>query len=257
MRKLMVLLLALPLLSWAQSPFDGTWKFDTNSVQFPQKPDVIVLKEGMYRCETCVPPINVKADGQWQKVTGQPYMDMMMVKVVDDKHIEQATQKNGRDVGSEKDTLSADGNTINIDWVDKSAQNGKVVTGKTTLKRVAAGPTGSHPTSGSWRAEKVGEMNDEGLLFTYKATPDGMEYSSPTGQSYSAKFNGPDVPMKGDNGNTMISIKKLGPNSFEETSKRDGKLVGVAKVTAEGNKLSFEFNDKQRGTTSRLVANKQ
>jgi hypothetical protein len=257
MRKLMVLLLAFPLLGWAQSPFDGTWKVDASTAQFPQKPEVFVIQNGMYNCKTCVPPVSVKADGQWQKVTGHPYYDMMMVKLVDDKHMEQATQKNGKEMGSEKDVLSDDGKTITIDWVDKSAPNGKEVTGKTTLTRVAAGPAGSNPFSGSWRAEKVADISSEGLLFTYKSTPDGMDFSMPTGQSYSAKFNSEYVPIKGDPGNTMVSIKKLGPDSFQETNKRGGKIVSVNTMTVSGNKMNMQFDDKEHGTTMKVTADKQ
>ena len=257
MRKLMVLLLAVPLLGWAQSPFDGTWKVDASTAQFPQKPDVWVIQNGMFDCKTCVPPVNVKADGQFQKVTGHPYYDEMMVKIVDDKHLEQATKKNGKVMGSEKDALSDDGKTLNIEWVDKSAPNGKEVTGKTTLTRVAAGPAGSNPMSGSWRAEKVADMSSEGLLFTYKSTSDGMEYSNPMGQSYSAKFGGDFVPIKGDPGNTFVSIKKMGQNSFQETNKRDGKIVGVATMTVSGNKMNISFDNKLQGTTMKVEAMKQ
>ncbi len=257
MRKLMVLLLVLPLAAWAQSPFDGTWKVDLNSAQFPQKPDVWVLQNGMLECKTCVPPFKIKADGQWQKITGDPYADMRMAKMVDDKHVEQATQKGGKEMFTEKDALSDDGKTINIDWVDKSSPEGKVVTGKTTLMRVAAGPAGASGFSGSWRAEKVADINNEGLLFTYKATADGMEYSTPTGQSYSAKWKGDAVPIKGDPGNTQVSIKKLGSDSFQETNTRDGKVVGVATMTVNGNKLNIQYADKLRGTTMKFAAEKQ
>ena len=40
-------LLLLPLPAPAQSQFDGTWKIDMNSVQFPKKPDVFLLQNGM------------------------------------------------------------------------------------------------------------------------------------------------------------------------------------------------------------------
>jgi hypothetical protein len=39
----------------------------------------------MYSCKTCVPPIEVKADGQDQKVTGYPYFDTISVKIVDEE----------------------------------------------------------------------------------------------------------------------------------------------------------------------------
>ncbi len=53
---LMLGTLLLPLLAFAQSPFDGTWKVDMNKVDFPKKPDVYLLQNGMYECKTCVPP---------------------------------------------------------------------------------------------------------------------------------------------------------------------------------------------------------
>ena len=40
----------------------------------------------MYDCESCVPKINVKADGKDQAVSGQPY-DMIAVQVVDPNSI--------------------------------------------------------------------------------------------------------------------------------------------------------------------------
>jgi hypothetical protein len=49
--------------------------------QFPEKPDVYLLQDGMYSGKSCVPPIEVKADGQDQKVSGYPYFDTMGVKI--------------------------------------------------------------------------------------------------------------------------------------------------------------------------------
>jgi hypothetical protein len=257
MKKLLVLVLLVPVLGWAQSSFDGTWKIDLSKAQFPKKPDVLVLQNGTFQCKTCVPPIEVKADGQPQKVTGQPYFDTMSVKVVDDKHVEQASSKNGKEIYSEKNTLSDDGKTMSVDWVDNSAPSGKTITGKTTLLRVAAGPAGSHPISGSWRAEKLADIPDEGLLVTYKTEGDSFSMTTPTGQTYKAKFDGKDVPYVGDPGITTVSLKKLGANAFEETDKRDGKVITVAKISTSGNTLSIDVNDKLHETTSHFVASKQ
>ena len=73
-----------PVSARAQSAFDGTWKFELSTAQFPKKPDVYLLQDGMYSCKTCVPPIEVKADGQDQKVSGYPYFDTISVKIVDE-----------------------------------------------------------------------------------------------------------------------------------------------------------------------------
>src|ERR1039458_1681254 len=72
MKKLLILLLLVPVLGWAQSPFDGTWKIDLGKTKLPKKPDVLLLQNGMFECKTCAPPINVKADGHLQKISGDP-----------------------------------------------------------------------------------------------------------------------------------------------------------------------------------------
>ena len=66
---LLPLFLAAPL-TMAQSIFDGTWKIDVSTAKLPDKPDDFLLKDGMYDCKTCVPPVRVKADGQDHRVTG-------------------------------------------------------------------------------------------------------------------------------------------------------------------------------------------
>ena len=71
----LLIALAISVPAIAQSAFDGTWKFNLNDAQFPKKPDVFLLQDGMYHCKTCVPPIDVKADGQDQPVKGHPYYD--------------------------------------------------------------------------------------------------------------------------------------------------------------------------------------
>src|ERR1035437_4060145 len=134
MKKLFVpglfLLMLMPVLAMAQSPFDGTWKIDMNSLQFPKKPDVYLLQNGMYECKTCVPPINIKADGQDQKVTGHPYFDSMAIKVVNDHEIEETDKKNGKTVATSTTTVSSDGNTVMFSFSDSSHTNADPVTGK-------------------------------------------------------------------------------------------------------------------------------
>ncbi len=256
MRKLLVLLLLVPILGWAQSSFDGTWKIDLNQVKAPDKPEIFVLEKDMYHCKSCVPPISIKADGQEQKVTGHPYMDTLAVKVVDDHQVQQSWMKNGKPAGTANYVLAADGKTMNVDWVDTSQPSGKPISGKTTLTRVSEGPKGAHLVSGSWKTEKFTDITEEGLLVSYKQTADGLSMSMPTGQSYTAGFDGKEVPYVGDPGITTVSLKKLSDNSFEETQKRDGKVTTVAKITREGDKLKYEINDKLHGTTMQFTANK-
>ncbi|HJZ63502.1 MAG TPA: hypothetical protein VKD70_04230 [Candidatus Acidoferrum sp.] len=263
MNKRTLLLLAaaslLPGVAMGQSPFDGTWKGDLGSAKFPEKPDVYVLKDGTYTCKTCAPPITVKADGTDQKVTGHPYLDMMNIKVVDGKTIEETDKKGGKVVATSKTWVSADGNTLLFEFSDSSATTGAPVTGKGSETRVAKGPEGSHAISGSWKMAKMESLSDNGLTLTYKTEGDAITMTTPNGQSFTAKMDGTEAPYKGDPGITSVSIKKLGPNSMEETDKRDGKVITVAKITvsADGKTIKFAVDDKLHGTHSEFGATKQ
>jgi hypothetical protein len=251
--------LFVPGVATAQSAFDGTWKFNPNPTEAPKKPDVFLLQDGMYQCKTCVPPVNVKADGQDQKVSGNPYHDSVSIKVIDDHTIEETDKKDGKIVSTSKQTVSPDGNTATFEFSDSSATNGDPVTGKGEATRVAKGPAGSHAISGSWKFGKMEDLSANALLMTFKVEGDTLTMSNPTGQGYTAKLDGTDAPYKGDPGTTSVSVKKLGKNTIEETDKRDGKVIGIDRMTVgpDGKTMTIAITDKLRGTSSQYTAEKQ
>jgi hypothetical protein len=234
---------------------DGMWKADIDSVKFDQKPDEFLLKAGQYSCKSCVPPYTVAADGAFHPVN-LPYADAMAVKVVDDHSITRTAKKGGREVGETKLTVSADSNTLKGSFTDTSTST----TGKGSFieTRVGAAPAGAHAVSGQWKPTKLQDFNTEALTFTYRTDGDTLHMSSGTGQSYDAKFGGADVPIKGDIAGTTASVKKTGDNSFEETDKRGGKVVGVFdfSVSADG-KGHGNFENKEDGSKVTYTATKQ
>jgi hypothetical protein len=254
-----LLSLLIPALATAQSAFDGTWKIDLKTAQFPEKPDVYLLQDGMYQCKTCVPLIDIKANGQDQKVSGHPYYDTVSIKVVDDRTIEETDKKNGKVVATSKTWISADGNTMTFEFSDSSNTNADPVTGKGEETRVAKGPAGAHAISGSWRTSKLDTLSENGLVVTFKVSGDSLTMTNPTGQGYTAKLDGTDAPYKGDPGTTSVSVKKTGPNSIDETDKRDGKVISIAHMTvsADGKSLTITVEDKLHGTTAKITAQKQ
>src|SRR5271169_1630691 len=174
MKKLLFLLLLMPVLAWAQSPFDGTWKVDLSKTKLPKKPDEYLLKDGMYECKTCKPEVKIKADGQYQPVSGHPYYDKMMVKVVDDKHVDTASTKDGKDMEKESRTVSDDGNTMTVAWTYYGNPTGGPITGTDTMTRVGKAPSGANASSGSWRDEKSDVATADALLVTYKTDGDSL-----------------------------------------------------------------------------------
>ncbi len=254
---LIALVISVPAI--AQNVFDGTWKFNLTDAQFPTKPDVFLLQDGMYHCKTCVPPFDVKADGQDQPVKGHPYYDSVSIKVVDDRTIEEVDKKNGKTVATSKTVVSQDGKTANFDFIDSTNTNADPVAGKGTITQVAKGPAGSHAVSGSWVTSKLDTLSDNGLMVTFKVEGDSLSMTNLTGQSYVAKLDGTDSPYKGDPGTTSVSVKSMGKNTIEETDKREGKVISIARMTVgpDGKTMTIKVEDKLRGSNGQYTATKQ
>lgn len=256
MRKILGLLLLLPLFAWAQSPFDGTWKADMSKTQFAQKPQTFALQKGQFTCSTCPVKINVKADGSDQKVTGSKEFDTLAVKQVDDKTAQFTRKKDGKVVGESIETVSADGKTLTQEFKFYPMQ-GEPVTGKTSLSRVSGPPAGAHAISGSWKMAKVENVSEQGLTLTLTATGDGLQMKAGTGESYDAKFDGKDYPVKADRAGGTVSLKKVNDNTIEETYKQDGKPLFVNTMSVQGKTMKLVSKDVKRGTTETYIAEKQ
>jgi hypothetical protein len=252
--------LLMPVLAAAQNPFDGTWKIDMNKVDFPKKPDVFLLQNGMYECKTCAPPYKIKADGTDQSVSGHPYIDTIAIEVVSDHEIKETDKKDGKVVGTSSTTVSPDGSTLMFTFSDSSNTNGgPPVTGKGEAARVAKGPAGSNAVSGSWRTTKIESMSDNATVWTYKVSGDEITMTNPTGQSYTAKLSGAEAPMKGDPGVSSVSVKMLGKNTFEETDKRDGKVIGIFKMTVapDAKTAKASYDDRLQNRTTAFDVTKE
>jgi hypothetical protein len=252
-----VAVLAAP--SLAQSMFDGTWVTDPATIEMSQKPQVMLLEKGVYECKTCVPFIKVKADGSDQKVAGSPYFDSVAITVVDDHTVSETNKKDGKVVATSTTTVSADGKTASYEFSDSSDTDAAPVTGKGTLERVKAGPAGAHAISGAWRDTSKVEFSQNALTVTYSVSGDSLTMTSPTGQSYTAAFDGKDASYKGDPGITSVSLKRLGKDMFRETDKRDGKPIGILKlkVAADGKTAWVMYSDLLAKRLYKWKASKQ
>jgi len=252
--------LLMPVAAAAQSAFDGTWKVDLNNVDFSKKPDVFLLQNGKYECKTCTPPYQIKADGTDQPISGHPYVDTIAIEVVNDHEIKETDKKDGKVVGTSTSTVSPDGNTMMSSFSDSSNTNGgPPVTGKGEATRVAKGPAGSNAISGAWRTTKIESMSDNAATMTFNVSGNEITMTNPTGQSYTATLNGPDAPMKGDPGVTSVSVKMMGMNTLVETDKRDGKEIGIFKMTvaSSGTTARASFTDTRQNRTTQFELTKQ
>ena len=242
-----LVVLASPAASIGQSSFNGTWKVDFNSAM-PKKVHVWLLQNGTYKCTSCNPTIDVRADGKDQPVNGQQY-DTISVKIVDPRTVEEIEKKNGSVVSDEKFTVSPDGKTVTDEF-----GNWKLI-----MSRIEKAPTGAHELSGSWQPLKMESISDKELLVTYKLEGEYFSMSRPTGQSYSAKLNGADAPYKGDSDTNGVALKRIDTNTVEETAKLNGKAVSVTRLTVapDGKSMTVSVKDLQDGSTNQFSMRKQ
>jgi hypothetical protein len=102
-------------------------------------------------------------------------------------------------------------------------------------------------------------VSDSGLLVTFKPEGHRLTMTTPAGRSYNARLDGTEAPFTGDPATTSVSVRLIERNMMEQTNKRDGKTVSVStmNVSADGKTLRTVTVDKQDGTTSEKVAERQ
>lgn len=258
MKKLFLAVVMLaPVLLFAQSPLDGTWKTNLDKSKMSPKPITFSMNGGMYDCSSCVPKVNVKADGQDQSVTGQSY-DTLAVKEIDPHTIQIVAKKNGKTSFEQTRTVSDDGKTLTLKSTSHPPDSAQPVLTEVTLERTGKAPAGANATSGSWRIKKLNE-DESGLLETYKGNGDELTFSTPTGETWTAKLDGKDYPVKGSYSFDTVSLKQLNDNTVQVSYKRGGQLIEVDKITLspDGKTMTTVVESKLTGRVSTYVASKQ
>jgi hypothetical protein len=253
----LILVLAVPSVSFAQSPFDGTWKDNPNQSKFSPKPLESSLSNGAYDCISCAPKVHVKADGSDQVVSGQAY-DTLAVKEVDARTVQFVAKKNGKTSWEQTRTVSEDGKTQTIKTTSYPPNSTSPVTAEAVLEREGKTPAGAHAISGSWKLKKMSE-SENALISTYKASGDELTMTTSTGGSWTAKLDGKDYPVKGSYNEDTVSLKKINDHEIEESYKRGGTLIEVDKVTvsADGKTMTIVSEAKLTGRVSTFVSTKQ
>ena len=254
---LSVLCLA-PRLAHAASPFDGTWKVDAAATQFPDKPTVLLVKDGMYACVSCEDHAKIAADGKPHAVTTSPYHDARLVKIIDRLTVESWLLKGSRKVAHSTYTVSADGATMKQVFSDSQATNGAPVTGTGTFSRVGAQDPAAHAVSGNWKATSQTASNNA-MIVTIATRGEMVSVSSPIGIGYRAALDGTEAPYRGDPGKTAVSIRLAAPRTLVETDKRGSRVVEIDTMTvsADGKSIRTDVDDKTTATHYALTFTKQ
>ncbi len=253
MKTLPFVLIAAPALSFAVSPFDGSWKTRPGSFQTSEK-YVLLVDQNEYRCESCIPPVSVQPDGQFHKVSGHGY-DNVAAKIVDPRTVEVTDRVGEKVLMRDIFTASQDGSQMLVKRIDESGE--KPAPMQASFKR-AAGPApgaNKHSVSGTW---VMASLEPPSMPMMLRMTDDSFS-SNWNGQHYEAKFDGKPVAFEGDPTHLLVTVKKISANEVEETDTRDGKPIykAVYSVSPDGKSLKVSESDPRSGDTSHYIMDKQ
>jgi len=239
------------------SALNGTWKVDASTIKFEGKPDDFLLQGGTYKCNSCIPPLTIAADGQYHPVADRPYYDNMAVKVVDDRTVEFRRRKGEQDVSSATMQVAPDGNSMTIKFRNATTPNAPPVEGQTAFRRAGPAPQGAHAVSGQWTPERLETISEQALSVTFRVDGNRVTMES-AGQTYTAELGGPAAPIQGDTGGTTVKVAREGPSGLRETLMRGGKEVEVNTIvpSADGRSISFTSTDPRDGSKTSWTGNK-
>lgn len=166
------------------------------------------------------------------------------------------SKKAGKTMFTEIDTVAPDGATLT--QLVKDTTEAHAVTIETISRRVEQAPAGSHALSGFWQACKVSKSKN-GSTVRYKCTAEGFSAETPLGERFDAKFDGKYYPVEDDPAHTMVSLRLVSPHTVEQTAKRDGKIVGVLRLTVAPNGAIIHgtYENKEANTTTSFEMRKQ
>jgi hypothetical protein len=255
MLRLVLALLLLEGVSAGQSPFDGSW-VNKMGERLPDGPISYSLTEETFHCSCAIGGVDIKPDGYDHKTPETAYWDTLNVQAVDTRTVLLIAKKAGRTMLTEVDSVSQDGRTLT--QTVKDTTEAETVTIETRSHRLEGGRAGSYTLSGTWKAFKASRSLN-GSLIKYSCTRDSFSAETPLGERYTAKFDGQFYPVEDDPGHTMVSAKLLDPRTVELTSKRNGKIVSVSRlsVTPGGNSIHAVFENKESGGKTAFDFEKQ
>ena len=252
------LMITLSAPALAASPIDGTWKADVSSSKLSTKPDVFTLKDGTYSCSSCVPAYSLPADGKPHPVADHAYWDAASVSAVDASTISITRYRKGTPIGTVKVTAATDGSMLTLTNTSSDNADGKLLTTTSMTKRVGPAPAGAHAVSGSWVGVNDGaQIADENLTAKMSMANNTITLMLGSGEHYTAKLGGPQVPFVGDKAGATVAVIKSGAG-FVETDYVNGKAIGTYAYTpVDATTMTLKMTDLKRNTTDEYTLKHQ
>ena len=85
---------------------------DSDFKTVPEKPVAYLVAKGMIRCVGCTGNVEIKADGEDEKIPTGSYWDTANARIVDGSTVEIVCKKAGKTMYRETHTVPPDGNML-------------------------------------------------------------------------------------------------------------------------------------------------
>lgn len=254
MRKTFVMIFATAMLTAADLPYAGTWKFNAaksdlreSTVTFTQ------LASGEMQFNMDGQSYKFKTDGKdYPALFGQT----AAWKQVDANTWVITGKLNGKTLTTQTVTLSADGNTKTVSF-KRSRAHGLTFDDTVVYQRVSGGPG----LAGKWKTRSL-KSSSPGFMQLAASGDDGLTLKIIDSNIVcDAKFDGKDYPATGSTVTPgfTLAIKKAGPRGVELTQKQNGKALyhSTMTVSADGKTLTSTGSPVGANETFKAVYDRQ
>lgn len=243
----------LPLTASAESALEGSWRIDW-PLAFPDLLDKFEVGDGYYDCQTCAPPIRVKADGKDHPVKGYKGFDSISVQVKNDYQVRIQKKKAGKAFESLIMSVSSDGKLLRYN--SYSGSNQSIVEGSERT-RLGEPIKGEHAVSGVWVAQGM-EQSAADSTFHYRIDNGQLSVTMDNGESYTAPLDGSFVPYSGSQEIDRVSVRQLAERVLNIQLYKGETFVQAMQVSAteDGQALSIHFVMPDMAMTGNLIARK-
>lgn len=240
----------------AKSPFDGVWLADLDTQAMPHQEDVYLVRDGLYRCDSCAPARSYPADGRLRPVAGDPEGSSESVRITGPRtvttHIVSASIDRVTTM-----TVAPDDRTATYISLDRRPGVKGLLRTEYLARRTAAAPAGAHPASGAWQGVRYVSVPDQVRTTRLQDDGESLSYSVPIGVRFKAVYGGPAVPVEGPyGGKVMVQVKRVDARTVKETRTEEGKvtLVRTYAVTPDGGALETVARNPQTGSVFRITS---
>lgn len=227
----------------------GTWEANLKTLKVEGKADEFLLRDGMWRCSTCLSAMTVPANGRFHAMEGGSQFDGMSVQVVNDETVTFQYVDHGKAVMGRTLRVSQEGRVLTITTEDATSADVRAMRTVRLMNRVGAASARAHKVSGRWVPARASRYSKDAL--TVRFDVDGARVMSGSqGQSYTAELNGAPAVVKGGPADTTVTLRREGADGLREIYMRNGEQVAVATVVpiAPGSSIAVTNVDPRDGS---------